>query len=152
MVNRLTALLVGAGLALAGCSSKLQPLSIAVRDHDTRAPVVDAEVRVRQLSFYVPVPEMDDMFIPRKPHPASTARTGADGRVQLVAPADGPFEVMVFVPFAPVQGLSFADHPHRLPDRTSGWIELLGARTDPSADPLFDIRLDAELAQNNGPR
>ncbi len=119
-----------------GCStaSGYQPLTVAVRDHDTGAPVSSAFVQARPLNFFIPesqVPLLGDQpIVDPSPPTSEHGATGADGTVRLErVVVDQPVQIRVLARgYEPLE-VDLTDHPAK--KGASAWLDPLADTTRP---------------------
>ena len=110
-----------------GCSSATtsRPMTIAVRDKLTKAPIASAHIDARTLHFYLPtdVPLLGrdpivDSSGPRSVHGV----TGVDGTVRMTVIVDHPVQVIVIAPGYDVQVVELLVHP-AVANGPSAWLD-----------------------------
>ncbi len=111
IVPLLALVLTGGGCSTAGAT---RPMTIAVRDKLTRAPIASAHVDARTIHFYLPtdVPLLGrdpivDSSGPRSVHGV----TGPDGTVRMAVIVDHPVQIIVIAPGYDVQVVELLVHP-----------------------------------------
>ena len=103
-------------LTSGGCSSSktTRPMTIAVRDKLTQAPVASAHIDARTLHFFVPadVPLLGrDPILDSSPPLSVHGVTGPDGTVRMMVVVEHPVQVMVIAPGYDVQVVDLLAHP-----------------------------------------
>ena len=123
-------------LLVTGCSTATgyQPMIVAVRDHQTGAPVPSAIVQARPLNFFIPesqVPLLGDQpIVDPSPPTSDHGTTGADGTVRLDrVVVDQPVQIRVLARgYEPLE-VDLKHHPAKR--GASDWLDPLADTTRP---------------------
>ena len=132
-------------LAAGACSSSAgaRPMTIAVRDKLTRAPVASAIVEAQTVHFFAPadVPGYGrDAILDPSPPKSVRGVTGADGTIRLTIVMDHPVQVIVIAAGYDIQIVELEQHPAAAGAGASAWLDADPGPELPGDPPRVEIR------------